>query len=100
MILLNYLYFIAVYIPENTEIGTNFAYVTAKDADLKENGKVVVFIESISTDRRSPHRLAPFQSVFNLTNVGFLSINGKLDREDTDRYEITLRSCDHGFPKK
>ena len=92
--------YIAVYVPEDTEPGTNIALVTAKDADAGKNGKVLVFIESISTEQKSRDSISRLQLVFNLTEVGFLSINKKLDREATDRYDITLKSCDHGSPVK
>jgi len=90
-----------VYVPENSAIGKKVAYITAKDPDFGENGNILIETVDIRSDKQFSinRQLAPL-AAFNLTSEGFLTISKNLDRESADKYEVEIRACDHGSPKK
>ena len=88
----------AVYLAENSTIGTYIAYITAKDADSGQNGKVNVSIHSIASDRKNS--VVGLKNTFILTRDGFLSLNTVVDREILDSYYVNLQACDQGTQPK
>ncbi|XP_056372722.1 protocadherin alpha-2-like isoform X4 [Hyla sarda] len=79
---------LSVPVPENSPQGTTVAIISVHDKDSGSNGKVHCLISE-----PSPFKVNPaFMSDFSLT------VNGPLDREVKDEYEVTITARDEGFP--
>ncbi|KAG9490952.1 hypothetical protein GDO78_006334 [Eleutherodactylus coqui] len=79
---------LSVPVPENSPQGTTVAIVSVRDKDSGSNGKVHCYISE-----PSPFKVNPaFMSDFSLT------VNGPLDRELKDEYEVTITARDEGSP--
>ncbi|KAG9462838.1 hypothetical protein GDO78_023008 [Eleutherodactylus coqui] len=79
---------LSVPVPENSPQGTTVAIISVRDKDSGSNGKVHCYISE-----PSPFKVNPaFMSDFSLT------VNGPLDREVKDEYEITITARDEGSP--
>ncbi|KAM4038959.1 protocadherin alpha-4-like isoform 7-T7 [Anomaloglossus baeobatrachus] len=79
---------LSVPIPENSPQGTTVAIISVYDKDSGSNGKVHCFISE-----PSPFKVNPaFMSDFSLI------VNGPLDREVKDEYEVTITARDEGSP--
>ncbi|XP_056372724.1 protocadherin alpha-2-like isoform X6 [Hyla sarda] len=79
---------LSVPVPENSPQGTTVAIISVHDKDSGSNGKVNCYISE-----PSPFKVNPaFMSDFSLT------VNGPLDREVKDEYEVTITARDEGFP--
>ncbi|CAN2390138.1 homophilic cell adhesion via plasma membrane adhesion molecules [Pristimantis euphronides] len=75
-------------VPENSPQGTTVAIISIRDKDSGSNGKVHCYISE-----PSPFKVNPaFMSDFSLT------VNGPLDREVKDEYEVTIMARDEGSP--
>ncbi|XP_075712372.1 protocadherin alpha-3-like isoform X4 [Rhinoderma darwinii] len=79
---------LSVPVPENSPQGTTVAIISVDDKDSGSNGKVNCYISE-----PSPFKVNPaFMSDFSLT------VNGPLDREVKDQYEVTITARDEGSP--
>ncbi|KAG8579325.1 hypothetical protein GDO81_010812, partial [Engystomops pustulosus] len=79
---------LSVPVPENSPQGTTVAIISVHDKDSGSNGKVHCFISD-----PSPFKINPaFRSDFSLT------VNGPLDREMKDEYEVIIVARDEGSP--
>ncbi|XP_075131603.1 protocadherin alpha-6-like [Leptodactylus fuscus] len=79
---------LSVPVPENSPQGTTVAIISVHDKDSGSNGKVHCYITE-----PSPFKVNPaFMSDFSLT------VNGPLDREVKDEYEVTITVRDEGSP--
>ncbi|XP_073505759.1 protocadherin alpha-3-like isoform X15 [Phyllobates terribilis] len=79
---------LSVLVPENSPQGTTVAIISVHDKDSGSNGKVHCYISE-----PSPFKVNPaFMSDFSLT------VNGPLDREVKDQYEVTITARDEGSP--
>ncbi|XP_073424166.1 protocadherin alpha-3-like isoform X5 [Dendrobates tinctorius] len=79
---------LSVPVPENSPQGTTVAIISVHDKDSGSNGKVHCYISE-----PSPFKVNPaFMSDFSLT------VNGPLDREVKDQYEVTVTARDEGSP--
>ncbi|KAM3924473.1 protocadherin alpha-4-like [Leptodactylus fuscus] len=79
---------LSVPVPENSPQGTTVAIISVHDKDSGSNGKVHCYIIE-----PSPFKVNPaFMSDFSLT------VNGPLDREVKDEYEVTITARDEGLP--
>ncbi|XP_077122263.1 protocadherin alpha-3-like isoform X8 [Ranitomeya variabilis] len=79
---------LSVPVPENSPQGTTVAIISVHDKDSGSNGKVHCYIFE-----PSPFKVNPaFMSDFSLT------VNGPLDREVKDQYEVTITARDEGSP--
>ncbi|KAM3925509.1 protocadherin alpha-13-like isoform 6-T6 [Leptodactylus fuscus] len=79
---------LSVPVPENSPQGTTVAIISVHDKDSGSNGKVHCYITE-----PSPFKVNPaFMSDFSLT------LNGPLDREVKDEYEVTITARDEGSP--
>ncbi|XP_069619841.1 protocadherin alpha-4-like isoform X4 [Ranitomeya imitator] len=79
---------LSVPVPENSPQGTTVAIISVHDKDSGSNGKVHCYISE-----PSPFKVNPaFMSDFSLT------MNGLLDREVKDQYEVTITARDEGSP--
>ncbi|KAM3925506.1 protocadherin alpha-5-like isoform 3-T3 [Leptodactylus fuscus] len=79
---------LSVPVPENSPQGTTVAIISVDDKDSGSNGKVHCYITE-----PSPFKVNPaFMSDFSLT------VNGPLDREKKDEYEVTITARDEGSP--
>ncbi|XP_075131606.1 protocadherin alpha-3-like [Leptodactylus fuscus] len=79
---------LSVPVPENSPQGTTVAIISVHDKDSGTNGKVHCYITE-----PSPFKVNPaFMSDFSLT------VNGPLDREIKDEYEVTITTRDEGSP--
>ncbi|XP_069812899.1 protocadherin alpha-3-like [Dendropsophus ebraccatus] len=79
---------LSVPVPENSPQGTTVAIISVRDKDSGSNGKVHCYISE-----SSPFKVNPaFMSDFSLT------VNGPLDREIKDEYEVTVTARDEGSP--
>ncbi|XP_073505762.1 protocadherin alpha-3-like isoform X17 [Phyllobates terribilis] len=79
---------LAVPVPENSPQGTTVAIISVHDKDSGSNGKV-----HCSISEPSPFKVNPaFKSDFSLT------VNGPLDREVKDQYEVRITARDEGSP--
>ncbi|KAG9490953.1 hypothetical protein GDO78_006335 [Eleutherodactylus coqui] len=79
---------LSVPVPENSPQGTTVAIISIHDKDSGSNGKVHCYISE-----PSPFKVNPaFMSDFSLT------VNGPLDREMKDEYEVTIIARDEGSP--
>ncbi|XP_069619845.1 protocadherin alpha-3-like isoform X7 [Ranitomeya imitator] len=79
---------LSVPVPENSPQGTTVAIISVHDKDSGSNGKVHCYISE-----PSPFKVNPaFMSDFSLT------VNGPLDREVKDEYEVTISARDEGSP--
>ncbi|XP_073505748.1 protocadherin alpha-3-like isoform X5 [Phyllobates terribilis] len=79
---------LSVPVPENSPQGTTVAIISVHDKDSGSNGKVHCYISE-----PSPFKVNPaFMSDFSLT------VNGPLDREVKDQYEVTITARDEGSP--
>ncbi|XP_073505751.1 protocadherin alpha-3-like isoform X7 [Phyllobates terribilis] len=79
---------LSVPVPENSPQGTTVAIISVHDRDSGSNGKVHCYISE-----PSPFKVNPaFMSDFSLT------VNGPLDREVKDQYEVTITARDEGSP--
>ncbi|XP_073424165.1 protocadherin alpha-3-like isoform X4 [Dendrobates tinctorius] len=79
---------LSVPVPENSPQGTTVAIISVHDRDSGSNGKVHCYISE-----PSPFKVNPaFMSDFSLT------LNGPLDREVKDQYEVTITARDEGSP--
>ncbi|XP_077122262.1 protocadherin alpha-3-like isoform X7 [Ranitomeya variabilis] len=79
---------LSVPVPENSPQGTTVAIISVHDKDSGSNGKVHCYISE-----PSPFKVNPaFMSDFSLT------VNGPLDRELKDQYEVTITAKDEGSP--
>lgn len=92
-----------VYVSERSPVPTYFAYVSVKDDDFDINGFVDLEIEKILSvkipETSSSSTTDQYNNVFDafvLNKNGFLGVNQKLDRENLDKYRITLKACDQG----
>ncbi|XP_073505755.1 protocadherin alpha-3-like isoform X11 [Phyllobates terribilis] len=79
---------LAVSVPENSPQGTTVAIISVHDKDSGLNGKVHCYISEPSSFKVNP----AFMSDFSLT------VNGPLDRELKDQFEVTISARDEGFP--
>lgn len=73
---------------ENLTPGTFVGQVTAQDKDQGENGNVVYNFKTPITD-----------FIIDRT-TGSISTGKKLDREETDEYELLVEATDHGRPRR
>ncbi|XP_075131522.1 protocadherin alpha-13-like [Leptodactylus fuscus] len=79
---------LSVPVPEDSPQGTTVAIISVDDKDSGSNGKVHCYISE-----PSPFKVNPaFMSDFSLT------VNGPLDREVKDEYEVTITARDEGSP--
>ncbi|XP_069619852.1 protocadherin alpha-3-like isoform X14 [Ranitomeya imitator] len=79
---------LSVPVPENSPQGTTVAIISVHDRDSGSNGKVHCYISE-----PSPFKVNPaFKSDFSLT------VNGPLDREVKDEYEVIITARDEGSP--
>ncbi|XP_066445336.1 protocadherin alpha-10-like [Eleutherodactylus coqui] len=79
---------LSVPVPENSPQGTTVAIISVHDKDSGSNGKVNCYISE-----PSPFKVNPaFMNDFSLT------VNGPLDREMKDEYEVTITARDEGSP--
>ncbi|XP_073424164.1 protocadherin alpha-3-like isoform X3 [Dendrobates tinctorius] len=79
---------LSVPVPENSPQGTTVAIISVHDKDSGSNGKVHCYISE-----PSPFKVNPaFMSDFSLT------VNGPLDREVKDQYEVKITARDEGSP--
>ncbi|XP_073424192.1 protocadherin alpha-13-like [Dendrobates tinctorius] len=80
---------LSVPVPENSPKGTTVAIISVHDRDSGSNGKVSCRISSNDV----PFIINPaFMGDFSLT------VNGLLDREIKDQYEVVIVARDEGFP--
>ncbi|CAJ0943901.1 unnamed protein product [Ranitomeya imitator] len=80
---------LSVPVPENSPKGTTVAIISVHDRDSGSNGKVSCRISSNDL----PFIINPaFMGDFSLT------VNGPLDREIKDQYEVVIVARDEGFP--
>ncbi|KAM3925510.1 protocadherin alpha-3-like isoform 7-T7 [Leptodactylus fuscus] len=80
---------LSVPVPENSPKGTTVAIISVHDRDSGSNGKVSCHISA----NDSPFNIIPaFMGDFSLT------VNGPLDREKKDQYEVVVTARDEGFP--
>ncbi|XP_077122265.1 protocadherin alpha-3-like isoform X10 [Ranitomeya variabilis] len=80
---------LSVPVPENSPKGTTVAIISVHDRDSGSNGKVSCQISSNDL----PFIINPaFTGDFSLT------VNGPLDREIKDQYEVVIVARDEGFP--
>ena len=91
-------FYFAGYLPEDSPVGTVIAYLTAKDPDSGQNGKVNLSIESVSPEVEKTKGQADKKNPFNLTKSGFICLKQKIDREKTSSYIIKIKACDQGSP--
>ncbi|XP_044133360.1 protocadherin alpha-10-like [Bufo gargarizans] len=79
---------LSVPVPENSPQGTTVAIISVHDKDSGSNKKINCYISE-----PSPFKVNPaFMSDFSLT------VNGPLDREVKDEYEVTITARDEGSP--
>ncbi|XP_040297663.1 protocadherin alpha-2-like isoform X3 [Bufo bufo] len=79
---------LSVPVPEDSPQGTIVAIISVRDKDSSLNGKVNCYISE-----SSPFKINPaFMSDFSLT------VNGPLDREVKDEYEVVITARDEGSP--
>ncbi|KAM4038963.1 protocadherin alpha-4-like isoform 11-T11 [Anomaloglossus baeobatrachus] len=79
---------LSVAVPENSPQGTTVAIISVHDKDSGSNGKVHCYVSD-----PSPFKINPaFMSDFSLI------VNGPLDREVKDEYEVTIIARDEGSP--
>ncbi|XP_075715472.1 protocadherin alpha-8-like [Rhinoderma darwinii] len=79
---------LSVPVPENSPKGTTVAIISVHDKDSGSNGKVNCYISE-----QIPFKINPaFMDDFSLT------VNGPLDREIKDNYEVVIIARDEGFP--
>lgn len=71
---------------ENVPIGANVGLVSATDADAGSNGEIRFSIVKGNDD--NAFRIDPVS--------GQVKVNGKIDREKTDRYTLTVMASDQG----
>lgn len=75
-------------IVENSARGTNVGSISATDSDAGSNGQVRYSIVKGNKD-----------NVFQLNAIsGKITVNGKIDREETASYKLTLMASDQGTP--
>ncbi|KAM4038960.1 protocadherin alpha-3-like isoform 8-T8 [Anomaloglossus baeobatrachus] len=79
---------LSVPVPENSPQGTTVAIISVHDKDSGSNGKVHCFISEPS----------PFIVKPAFTGDFSLIVNGPLDREVKDEYEVTITARDEGSP--
>ncbi|XP_069812901.1 protocadherin alpha-3-like [Dendropsophus ebraccatus] len=80
---------LSVPVPENSPKGTTVAIISVHDRDSGANGKVSCYI----SDNSLPFNINPaFMGDFSLT------LNGPLDREILDQYNVVITAKDEGFP--
>ncbi|XP_044007072.1 fat-like cadherin-related tumor suppressor homolog isoform X2 [Aphidius gifuensis] len=75
---------VSIRIPENILNGTIIYQANATDADLGENSHIIYSLVTETID-------------FKIDSItGVLSVNGKLDREKQNIYELKIRASDNG----
>ncbi|XP_076325233.1 neural cadherin isoform X1 [Tachypleus tridentatus] len=79
---------IEVSVPEDAEVGRTLASFTATDADQGGRSHVSYTIDRSSDKRRQ----------FRIGKDGVVSIQRKLDREDTPRHQVKILAIDDGEP--
>nr|XP_039267146.1 protocadherin beta-16-like [Styela clava] len=106
----------AAYVPEDAQLGTYVAHVSATDADSGESGRVTLKLTT-EIDRSTHSGLAGLQAAgsrqisrkppgsfvsdnFILKSGNLIATNARMDRETQDRYTIKITACDNGNPKK
>uniref|UniRef100_A0AAZ1WYF0 Cadherin domain-containing protein n=1 Tax=Oreochromis aureus TaxID=47969 RepID=A0AAZ1WYF0_OREAU len=75
-------------VKEDAEVGAAIALVSVLDKDSGNNGAVKAVIASKT----------PFKLDTNYRNYYSLVVNGPLDRETTDEYNVTIIATDEGAP--
>ncbi|KAL3973010.1 imidazolonepropionase [Sarotherodon galilaeus] len=75
-------------VKEDAEVGAAIALVSVLDKDSGNNGAVKAVIASKT----------PFKLDTNYRNYYSLVVNGPLDRETTDEYNVTIIAIDEGAP--
>ncbi|XP_055980535.1 protocadherin gamma-B1 isoform X19 [Sorex fumeus] len=75
-------------IPENSDLGTVIALIKVRDQDSGQNGMVVCNIQ----------KEIPFKLESTSKNYYKLVIDGALDREQVEEYNITITATDTGKP--
>nr|XP_004611303.1 unnamed protein product [Sorex araneus] len=75
-------------IPENSDLGTVIALIKVRDQDSGQNGMVVCNIQ----------KEIPFKLESTSKNYYKLVIDGALDREQVEEYNITITATDRGKP--
>ena len=77
-----------VLVPEKTASGVIVLTLNATDADIGSNAEITYSIPESGT---------PF---FIQTNTGKLLVQGNLDREAVDSYQLVVRAVDNGSPQR
>lgn len=79
--------FYELFIPEGDYNGTAFVTIEAKDQDRGDGGRLIYSLVDSS------------QSLFNIDEKsGLLTVNGTIDREQTEFFRFTVQASDEGFP--
>lgn len=75
-------------VPEDSTVGTTVAIIRIQDKDSGSNGKVKCQIT----------KNIPFKLKFSLREYYSLVVDGPLDRETIDLYEVEMNAKDEGIP--
>ncbi|CAK8674923.1 unnamed protein product [Clavelina lepadiformis] len=96
-----------VYLREDLPLETFFALISARDADIGDNGRVKLTVssslrdDSIARGLDSEFRFDEDGSIINSPQDSepvsrFLGVRRRLDREIQDEYRVIVEACDHG----
>lgn len=75
-----------MYIEENSSLNLYLLYASVKDLDARLNGEVDLTLTTVKGT----------SDMFVLHDQQLVKLNGNLDRESVDNYELMLTACDRG----
>lgn len=91
-----------MFLTESYPTGHQFAYISADDADFGTNGEIdTELVTTVPPDAvvtiTDPLLLQEELADMFVLDNNFLSLKNTLDRERIDRYDVTIKACDHGY---